>query len=144
MDYLRKNLSLDIEIQAVTRAEMIQKALKHTFPGMRSDVWAAEYHSPFAPLSGYWSQTGWRPANVNDALFDEYYEKVLAATTIEEQKEWTKKAFMRVTEQQWATMGPVAPLFGATQPWIKGYNGEGELGGMNRADVFQYLWVDKE
>ena len=144
MDYLRKNLDLDIEIQAVNRNDMIQKALNHTFPGMRSDVWAAEYHSPFAPLSGYWSQNGWRPANVNDALFDEYYEKVLAATTIEEQKEWTKKAFMRVTEQQWATMGPIAPLFGATQPWIKGYNGEGELGGMNRADVFQYLWIDKE
>ena len=83
MDYLRKNLDLDVEIQAVTRNDMIQKALNHTFPGMRSDVWAAEYHSATLPrLAPYWSQNGWRPANVNDSLFDEYYEKVLAATTI--------------------------------------------------------------
>ena len=25
-----------------------------------------------------------------------------------------------------------------------GYNGEGELGAMNRADVFQYLWIDQD
>ena len=144
MDYLRTNLGLDIEIKAVTRNDMIQKALKHTFPGMRSDVWAAEYPSATATLATYWSQSGWRPANVNDALFDEYYDKALAATTAEEQKEWMRKADMRVIEQVWAVRGPIAPLFGATQPWIKGYNGEGDLGAMNRSNVFIYLWVDKE
>ena len=51
---------------------------------------------------------------------------------------------MRVIEQLWTIRGPIAPLFGATQPWIKGYNGEGDLGSMNRTDVFQYLWIDQD
>ncbi len=144
MDYLRKNLGLDIKIQAVTRNDMIQKSLNHTFLGMRSDVWAAEYATAPAAIAGYWSQNGWRPTNVNDALFDEYYENALAATTIEEQQEWMRKADLRVAEQVWGIRGPVAPLFGATQPWIKGYNGEGDLGVQQRSTIFAYLWVDKE
>ena len=144
MDYLRKNLGLDIEIQAVTRNDMIQKALKQTFLGMRSDVWAAEYNTATDTIAMYWSQNGWRPVNVHDDLFEEYYEKAMAATTVEEQKQWMRKADMRVTEQLWSVRGPIAPLFGATQPWIKGYNGEGDLGGMNRSNVFIYMWIDKE
>ena len=50
---------------------------------------------------------------------------------------------VRVAEQLWTISGPIAPLFGATQPWIKGYNGEEELGPMNWADVFACLWVDQ-
>ena len=51
---------------------------------------------------------------------------------------------MRVIEQLWTIRGPIAPLFGVTQPWLKGYNGEGDLGQLNRADIFAYLWIDKE
>ena len=39
---------------------------------------------------------------------------------------------------------PRAPLFGATQPWLKGYNGETELGPTGRTAVFQYLWIDQD
>ena len=31
-----------------------------------------------------------------------------------------------------------------TQPWLKGYNGEMELGGHQRSTIFQYLWVDQD
>ena len=142
MDYLRQ-IGIDVEIQAITRNDMIQKALKHEFLGMRSDVWAAEYQSATATIAMYWSQNGWRPVNINDAMFDEYYENALNATTAEEQKKWMRMADMRVTEQLWSVRGPISPLFGATQPWIKGYNGEGELGAMNRVNIFIYMWVDK-
>ena len=143
MDYLRQ-IGIEVEIQAITRNDMIQKALKHEFLGMRSDVWAAEYQSATATIAMYWSQNGWRPVNIDDAMFDEYYENALNATTVEDQKEWMRKADMRVTEQLWSVRGPIAPLFGATQSWIKGYNGEGELGAMNRVNIFIYMWVDKE
>ena len=142
MDYLRQ-IGIDFEIQAITRNDMIQKALKHEFLGMRSDVWAAEYQSATATIAMYWSQNRWRPVNINDAMFDEYYENALNATTAEEQKKWMRMADMRVTEQLWSVRGPISPLFGATQPWIKGYNGEGELGAMNRVNIFIYMWVDK-
>ena len=51
---------------------------------------------------------------------------------------------MRLIEQQWTIRGPIVPLFGATQPWLKGYNGENELGGHQRSTIFQYLWVDQD
>ncbi|MDE0450019.1 MAG: ABC transporter substrate-binding protein [Spirochaetaceae bacterium] len=143
MDYLRQ-IGIDVEIQEVTRAEFVDKALNHTYLGLRNEVWAAEYPSAPGAIAAYWTNNGWRPSNVSDPEFDEYYENALAATTIEEQKEWVRKADMRVIEQLWTIRGPIAPLFGATQPWIKGYNGEGDLGSMNRTDLFQYLWIDQD
>ena len=119
-------------------------SLEQTYLGLRTDVWAAEYQSATAPISSYWSQNTWHPQNNSDAVFDEYYENALAATTIEEQKEWVRKADLRVAEQLWMIRGPIAPLFGATQPWLKGYNGEGELGAMQRSTVLMYLWVDQD
>ena len=119
MDYLRQ-IGIDVEIQEVTRAEFIDKAVNHTYLGLRNEVWAAEYPSATGAIAAYWTKNGWRPSNVSDPEFDEYYENALAATTIEEQKEWVRKADMRVIEQLWTIRGPIAPLFGATQPWIKG------------------------
>ena len=143
MDYLRQ-IGIDVETQVVTRAEMINKALNHTFLGLRNDVWAAEYPSAPGAIAGYWTNNGWRPTNVSDPEFDEYYENALAATTIEEQREWVRKADMRVIEQLWTIRGPIAPSFGVTQPWIKGYNGEGVLGSIGGSTVLQYLWVDQD
>ena len=143
MDYLRQ-IGIDVEIRNINVADMVQKAQKHTMLGMRSDVWGMAHPSVMGSLAMYWSQNGWRPPNVNDALFDEYYENAAAATAIEEQKEWMRKADMRLIEQQWTIRGPIVPLFGATQPWLKGYNGENELGGHQRSTIFQYLWVDQD
>ena len=143
MDYLRQ-IGIDVEIQEITRAQHIEFARNHTYLGLRSTTWADEYPSGLAPIGRFWSQNAWRPANVNDPEFDEYYEKAQAATTIEEQQEWARKANLRVAEGIWVIRGPIAPMFGATQPWLKGYNGEGELGPMNRADIFQYLWIDQD
>ena len=87
------------------------------------------FASGLAPLSGYWSKNSVASQNnVNDPVYDEYYENAQAATTVEEQQEWARKANLLIVEQLWKIRGPIAPLFGAIQPWLKGYNGEGELG----------------
>jgi peptide/nickel transport system substrate-binding protein len=143
MDYLRQ-IGIDVEIEEITRAQNSEWGMSHGYPGLRTDVWAAEYPSGLAPINSYWSKAGWNPNNNNDPVFDEIYEKALAATTVEEQQEWARKANLRLAEQLVVIRGPIAPLFGATQPWLKGYNGEGELGRMNRAGIFQYLWIDQD
>ena len=112
--------------------------------GARPEVWAAEYGTPTGPIAAYWSQNGWRPQNVIDAVFDEYYENALAATTREEQQEWARKADLRVAEQLWVIRGPLAPLFGASQPWIKGYIGETDLGLNAHKTWLAYVWVDQD
>ena len=143
MDYLRQ-IGIDVEIEEITRAQNSEWGMNHGYPGLRTDVWAAEYPSGLAPINSYWSQAGWNPNNNSDAVFDEYYENALAATTVEEQQEWARKANLRVADQLWMIRGPVAPLFGGTQPWIKGYNGEGDIGAMQRSTVLMYLWVDQD
>ena len=109
-----------------------------------TDTWAKEYEPPLAALTQYYSKLPVVRANNHDPVFDEYYENALAATTIEEQKAWAQKADLRVAEQLWTIRGPIAPLFGATQPWLKGFNGETDLGAITRTIIFAYLWVDQD
>ncbi len=72
------------------------------------------------------------------------FENALAATTLEEQKEWVRKADLRVAEMLWVIRGPLAPPFGATQPWIKGHNGETDLGITVNKPWLALIWVDQE
>ena len=74
----------------------------------------------------------------------EYYENAQAANTIEEQQEWARKADLRIAEGIWVIRGPRAPLFNVHQPWLKGYNGEGDLGNLQRMPIYARLWIDKE
>ena len=94
MDYFRK-IGIEVEIQEISRAQNSDFGVNRTYLGLRTDVWAAEYASGLAPIGSYWSKSGWNPNNVNDAQFDEYYENAQAATTIEEQQEWARKANLR-------------------------------------------------
>ncbi len=143
MDYLRQ-IGIDVEIRIVPRAEWGKMGQEQSFIDLHSEVWAAEYGTPTGPIAPYWSKNGWRPQNVNDAMFDKYFENALAATTIEEQKEWLRKADLRVAEMLWVIRGPLAPLFGATQPWIKGYNGETDLGITVNKSWLALIRVDQE
>ena len=55
MDYLRE-IGIDVEIQEVTRAEFVDKALNHTYLGVRNEVWAAEYTSAPGAIAAYWTK----------------------------------------------------------------------------------------
>ena len=66
---------------------------------LRTSVWAAEYGGALIPFADFWSKREYsRPANSSDAVFDEYYEKAVAATTVEQQQEWSRKTDLRVAE----------------------------------------------
>ena len=41
--------------------------------------------------------------------------------------------------------GPKIPQFNAAQPWVIGYNGEGELCNQcNSAPIYARLWIDQD
>ena len=111
---------------------------------MRTDVHGAEYPSATAVIQDTSSTAGWRDQNVIDAEFDEYFQNMLAATTLEEQQEWARKADLRIAEGIWVIRGPRAPLFNVGQPWLKGYNGEGDLGNLQRMPIYARLWIDQD
>ena len=80
----------------------------------------------------------------NDPVYDALYEKAVAASTFEEQKPLSIEMDMHVIKKHWVIWGPDTPLFNVVQPWIKGYNGEGGLGGLMKMPLFARLWVDQE
>ena len=75
---------------------------------------------------------------------DAKVEAVEAAATLEELKRLVGEADMYFIEQQWRIWGPKPPLFNAAQPWIKGYNGEVEMGLARSTAIFARLWIDSD
>ena len=71
-------------------------------------------------------------------------EAAVAAATPEEQQRLVREADMYFIEQQWYIWGPKPPSFNASQPWIKGYNGEVELGLSRSVAMLARIWIDSE
>ena len=71
------------------------------------------------------------------------YEKALAASTYEDQKQTLIEMDMYAIEKHWIIWGPDTPLFHVTQPWIKGYNGEAGIGAL-KFPIFARLWIDQD
>ena len=66
------------------------------------------------------------------------------AAPLEEQMRLTREADMYFIEQQWYIWGPKVPMFNASQPWIKGYNGEVELGLSRGVAMLARIWIDQD
>ncbi len=71
-------------------------------------------------------------------------EAAETAATPEEQQRLVREADMYFIEQHYNLWGPKVPLFNASQPWIKGYNGEVELGLARAAAIFARIWIDQD
>ena len=72
------------------------------------------------------------------------YDAFFAATTHEEQLKAFKEYDMLLIKQHNQIWGPMAPLFQANQPWVKGFNGEMMLEESGVRDVLVHLWIDQE
>ena len=82
--------------------------------------------------------------NLNDPEYDAMADAVIAATTLEEQQRLGKEVNMYITEKHFRISGPETPQFQATQPWVKGFNGELGLGFGERHRLLARLWIDSE
>ena len=73
------------------------------------------------------------------------HEAIVAATTYEEEARLAKECDMLMIEKHEIIWGPKIPQFTAAQPWVIGYNGEGELCNQcNSAPIYARLWIDQE
>ncbi len=86
----------------------------------------------------------WNLSGIKDPELDALIEAAEAATTLEEQMRHARQADMYMIEKQWYVRGPHAAKFNAIQPWVKGYNGEVQLGSMDRMVIFSRLRIDQE
>ena len=95
---------------------------------------------PVRSMETFWSEYVWNPSS--DAQYDAWYEEMLAAATVEEQRSAIQKLDIYSIEQHWIIWGALAPAFNVHQPWVIGYNGEGGFGEARGHDVFARLWID--
>ena len=89
-----------------------------------------------------WTGSSSNRTGHSDPEFDALIDAADAATTIEEQFSILKEANMWVIEKQLRVWGPETPQFQATQPWVKGYNGELKIA--DHHTVLARLWIDSE
>ena len=69
---------------------------------------------------------------------------VQAATTMEERRRLTRLVDKYIIEKHWFIWGARVPLMNVLQPWVIGFNGETELGSMDRQLMAARLWSDQE
>ncbi len=94
------------------------------------------------PATGERSE--WNPTGAQDSEMDRLMEVAQSATTLEEYHRLMREANQYATAQHWILWGGRVPQFNVHQPWIKGYNGETDLGDMDRTMMFSRLWIDQE
>ncbi len=84
------------------------------------------------------------PCKCDDPAYNALFEIAEAATTFEDQTKPILEMDMYFKKSVWGVPGPEVPQFNVTQPWLKGYNSEGGLGGLNWNSLFARLWIDQD
>ena len=113
-----------------------EQGLVHYAFGALSDSYDAMLR--FTPAFQY------NPAKSDDPVFNALFERAKTATTFEDQREPILEMDMYFKKSVWGVPGPEVPQFNVTQPWVKGYNSEGGLGGLQWYAVFARLWIDQD
>ena len=122
-----REIGMEIDIDVIDVAGLRALTPDDTTYRMSYGVGAMRYNPPKSPLSQFY---GGNPAtnfpfhNWKDPEFDAMFDAAVAATTLEEQQRVSKEANMYIMENHFKVIGPEIPQFQATQPWVKGFNGE--------------------
>ena len=122
-----REIGVDVEIDIADRTTFTARRKDHTFEGMVTAILAVDWNPP-AAIGMSRSKGGWTETNINDPDYDAMVEAADAATTLEEQMRLVAEADMYAIQRHWYLWGPMAPWSLAHQPWVKGYNGEYDLG----------------
>ena len=139
-----KAIGVDVEIQVREETAHMALITEGAYEGMAT----AGLGNDQAPMPMVnWMSSDYKP-NGNpghqDPVMDAKAEAAVAAATPEEQQRLVREADMYFIEQQWYIWGPKPPSFNASQPWIKGYNGEVELGLSRSVAMLARIWIDSD
>ena len=137
-------IGVDVEILVHDGATLNAMVREHTYEGLTMANSAAQF-SPGMTVN--WAHStdnfGVNAPGWQDLKLDAMVEAALAADSIEEQKRLITEVDMYQIENRGWVYGTLVPIYFASWPWLKGYNGElgmgqhGELGAL-----FSRLWLD--
>ena len=133
-----REIGIHVDLEHLPIAEFIPRVQSGDVGAF---MWPAGIKAfPVRSMETFWSEYVWNPSS--DAQYDAWYEDMLAAATVEEQRSAIEKMDMYSIEQHWIIWGALAPAFNVHQPWVIGYSGEGGFGDARGYDVFARLWID--
>ena len=136
-----REIGVDMEIKIAESAQVQAARRDKDFDMLQTRT--AGVADPILLVEIFTSNSPFNPAASNDPVYNALYDRALAASTFEEQKQTLIEMDMHVIEKHWVIWGPDTPLFNVTQPWLKGYNGEAGMGGL-KFPIFARLWIDQD
>ena len=135
-------IGVDVEVLVMEWAQMFSNIQDRSHDMTYSN--AALPYEPLFSISLLQKDNIWNASGIDDPVLEDLFAAASAATTIEEQKRLIKEADRYYAEQHWALWVPIPPVFGVTQPWLIGYNGEVTLGVSYDTVILARLWIDWE
>jgi peptide/nickel transport system substrate-binding protein len=144
-----KGIGVDVGIILLDRPAFIAASQGLTYEGMSSTVSSydfdaleaiREYHSSSVGKSG----TGASQTGLQDPVFDALFDAAQAADNVEEQQRVVREIDLYLAKNHLLVWSPKPPQFNVNQSWVKGYNGEIDLGWGDRNAVFSRIWIDQD
>jgi peptide/nickel transport system substrate-binding protein len=144
-----KGIGVDVGIILLDRPAFIAASQGLTYEGMSSTVSAYDfdaleairgYHSSSVGKSG----TGASQTGLQDPVFDALFDAAQAADNVEEQQRVVREIDLYLARIHALVWSPKPPQFNVNQSWVKGYNGEIDLGWGDRNAVFSRIWIDQD
>ena len=135
-------IGVKVEINAVDAATFNAMVNEHTYEGLTLANTGARF-APTTTVNWAHSTEMWNSPGWQDPKLDAMVEAAIAADTVEEQRRLITEVDMYQIENRGWVYGTLVPIYFASWPWLKGYNGEaklqepGELGAL-----FSRLWLD--
>ncbi len=135
-------IGVDVEMQIpASGAEFSAIINQSTHEALHWWIAGAHYSGEFHVSQ--WGTGAFRnPAAVSDPRVDAMIDALQATTDLEEYQRRFREIDMYAVEKHWVIWGPDSPQFQASQPWVKGYNGEAHLGNHQMRAIFARLWID--
>ena len=138
-------IGVDVEINVVDRPAFLTFLSELTYEGMFLTIAGRDaeamdvvnwYHSSRIGTQNY--------SGLRDPVFDAMFDEAKAAATVEEQQRLVREIDLYLARNHFLVWSPKVPWFNVNQPWVKGYNGEVDLGWGDRNTVFSRIWIDQD
>ena len=146
-------IGVDMDIRPMDSAawsSFVQINHKHDQMCQRSSGSLGNSYEPIRQLTRLTTNYSSNFAMVSDPIYDTFYAKALDATTVDEVKKILRDANEYVARQHFLISLLDTTTFTIKQPWLKGYNGQGQsLTGTIAGPFFLFdygarFWIDQD
>ena len=134
------DVTLSIHEWPTLAANMAERNYESIYGGMAREApdWAMGlYNSDSVRLSTY-------VGGVENPVLAATQAAYFGATSIDEQMQAASEHGMEVIRHHYMIWGPLAPGYQASQPWVKGFNGETLNTVQYEQNILARLWIDQD